>query len=70
MEPLCTEQCASFKKTCLFERVTSQWRYERRDESERTGERGKEKQRGEVTEQTGKVGQGENEKDAEKGKLW
>lgn len=26
---MCTVECASFKKTCLLERVTSQWRYGR-----------------------------------------
>lgn len=56
-------ECA-FKKTCLLERVTSQWRYERgesqKERRERAGE-GSKKSKGEEK-VTGKVGHGRNGK--------
>lgn len=55
---------ASFKKTCLSEGVTSQWRYERRKSGmEEKKERGqREKKRREEKVQTGKVGRKRNGK--------
>lgn len=52
------------RKTCFFlGRVTSQWRYERREELKEEGERSEKSKREEkAAEQTGKVGRGRNRK--------
>lgn len=46
---MCAEECASFMKTCLLERITSQWRYERgksQRDAGREQERGQRKSKG------------------------
>lgn len=59
----------SFKKTCLLEGVTSQWRYERGKSRRERGREVKEERRGEkVREQKGKMGGMERE--AANGDWW
>lgn len=66
---VCAAECASFKKTCLLEGVTSQWRYERgkgQRERGREQERGQREARGRESDrerEAGKVGQEEKWKE-------